>query len=234
MNLVVQNVRCELLSATKQAWFIKEDPGWTVGLDLNVQVVNSAKGSANANLGIPLLPGTATPSIVAVHSGIADRSVTLGLKQDLSKPVPINCASDSSQQRLMLSSKLGIKEWLLEVQDLLVEQRQVDKKFSPRTVGTTIKFTVSSNGSAGSSFSLIPIGRSNLGGGVTLEASRMAVHTLIVALTKNQPPSEQRVIIVGDERGKTTKTAPGSSKSVNEERNDDAIFQELLRQKLLQ
>lgn len=238
LNLVVQNIRCELLHATKEVHFVFDDTGWNAGLDLSVQVNNTAKGSANANLGIPLVPGVATPTLVVARTGAADRTVTMGFKQELSKPILVDCNRDNSTEGSLLSSNLGIREWMIQVQNVIDVQKKIDKDFSPKTVGTTIKFVITSTGTTGINFTMIPLGKNTLGGGASLEATRTATHNLIVALSKNPPPPKPtEVIIVGNKTLKpgapaSRRTGGPSSKELNDRVNDDAILQELLRQKL--
>ena len=217
LNLVVQNIRCELLRATKEVDFVFENDGWNAGMDLAVQVNNTAKGSANANLGIPQFPGIIAPTLVVARTGAADRTLSMGFKQDLSKPILVDCNRDSNSQGVLLSSELGIREWMSEVDEVIEKQKRIDKTFTPKTVGTTIKFVITATGTAGVNFTMIPIGKNNLGGGASLEATRTATHNLIVALTKNPPP---------------TQTTPSSAKELNDRVNDGAILQELLRPRI--
>lgn len=246
LNFVVQNIRCELLTAMNSVRFVKEEAGWNSGLDLTVQVNNTAKGTANANLGVPLMPGNFVPSLVVARTGTADRTVVLGFKQDfkkdLLKPSKFDCENDRDERGVRLSSNLGIAEWLVNIQEVMDEQKLRDQNFSPKTAGTTIKFIIAANGTAGTNFSLIPIGKNTLGAGATLEASRTATHTLMVTLTKN-PTSEPfvNVVIVGDKRSKqgapgltTTKEPPPSAatRETNDRVNDAARLQQLLQDKL--
>ncbi len=199
---VVDNIRCELSTATTDAKFLTADEGWTAGVDLQIGIIKTVGLAVNADLSIPLnSPTTLSPGFVATEEGSADRTVAFGFQKNL-KTDKYECDARNHEDGLRLNGSLGVFEWLELVQRVIEDQRTRDPQFSPGSVSTTIKFSVTTSGGLGAAFSLIPISNSSLGAGAKLGGSKLQTHTLTVTLTKNPPPSgPQEVVIVSDNRG---------------------------------
>ncbi|EMS95503.1 putative lipopotein protein [Agrobacterium tumefaciens str. Cherry 2E-2-2] len=214
---VVYNVRCELRDAVKAAPFLTNDTyGWTAGADLSLQVVASADGSVDAATSTPLKPGTFVPSIGFKHSGKADRTVSVGFKENLKALKPVACAQGARVSQPRLHGELGIRQWVASLQ---AAANATD--ISPEKAGYILEFTVETSGNLGPSFKVLPLGTSSLDIGAKLTGSRKNVNRLVIAFTKNPAPAKA-----------AGGAAPKVLSPLNIERNDIQLNNLLLQKSL--
>lgn len=214
---IVYNVRCELRDAVKAAPFLTSDTyGWTAGADLSLQVVASADGSVNAETSTPLKPGSFVPSLGFKHAGTADRTVSVGFKENLKALKPIVCTQGNRGTKTRLQGELGIRQWVASLQ-AATDATQI----TPEKAGYILEFTIETSGNLGPSFKVLPLGTSSLDIGATLTGSRKNVNRLVIAFTKNPAPEKP-----------AGGGAPKALSPLNIERNDIQLNNLLLQKSL--
>lgn len=187
---IVNNISCELRDAARNVPFIRKSPnGWLAGIDMTLQVVAETGGEADANLNVPLVPQGLLVTASGKHSGKADRQSTFSFNVDLTHPEKIQCnePTTAAMDGQRLRGNLGIKQWLLNMDKTIA-----GTEIKPDKVGYVLEFTVSNSGSGGPAISLIPVGNSTLGSGLTLTASRDDVQNMTIAYTENSPPQKPK------------------------------------------
>jgi hypothetical protein len=214
---VVLNVRCELREAVKAAPFLTNDTyGWTAGADLSLQVVGNADGSVDAATSTPLKPGTFVPLVGFKHSGKADRTVSVGFKENLKTLKPVTCVQGVRALKTRLQGELGIRQWVASLQATTDAT-----SMAPEKAGYILEFTVETSGNFGPSFKVMPLGTSSLDIGAKLTGSRKNVNRLVIAFTKNPAPTKS-----------ASGAAPKALSPVNIERNDTQLNNLLLQKSL--
>ncbi|PWJ86045.1 hypothetical protein C8D77_12538 [Mesorhizobium loti] len=185
---IVNNISCELQTAAKGVPFIEKSPnGWLAGVDMTLQVINEAGATADANLGVPLMPQALLVTASSTHSGKADRQSTFSFNVDLGHPDKIQCdrAAAEALHGRRLRGNLGIQSWLTNMDSTIASTG-----IKPDKVGYVLEFTIVDSGTGGPAISLIPVGESVLGSGLSLTASRNDVQTMTIAYTENSPPTK--------------------------------------------
>jgi len=206
---IVNNISCELRYAAATVPFIRKSPnGWLAGIDMTLQVVAETGGEAETNLNVPLVPQGLLVTASGKHSGKADRQSTFSFNVDLTHPEKIQCNEPpaAAMNGRRLRGNLGIQPWLMNIDKTIAST-----EIKPDKVGYVLEFTVSDTGSGGPAISLIPVGDSILGSGLTLTASRDDVQNMTIAYTENSPPEKPK------KGGGPKKAGPSSAdKAANE------------------
>ncbi|MHB9363557.1 hypothetical protein [Mesorhizobium sp. LNJC403B00] len=188
MKDIVNNISCELQAAATNVPFVKKSTnGWLAGVDMTLQVINEAGGTADANLGVPLVPQGLLVTASATHSGKADRQSTFSFQVDLGHPEKIQCGEPitGASNGRRLRGNLGIQSWLANMDKTISRTGiKADK------VGYILEFSIADSGSGGPAISLVPVGDSVLGSGLSLTASRSDVQNMTIAYTENSPPKK--------------------------------------------
>lgn len=133
----------------------------------------------------------------------------------------------------ILAGNLGIDGFLRRIHSTHNTLGPTDNKsdgplFRPRKLVYTVEFVIGSTSNIGPTFSMIPIGTRNTGGGFNLKSSRDDTHTLKITFTKIRPYSTAVPVVLVTSPNKVLRPLP---KIIQSEEVDKTSREKGFRQK---
>ncbi len=203
-NDVVWNLRCQLAEAVRHGvdrhQWLKD---YKASFILTLKVLKLGRGSADANLAIPLHPGLAMPMLALVAQGRASREMDFKVEKSVAELSSLAGCSDSSRG-LLLRGDLGIRDYFDRI-------RYVNDDFGGGKVLTnsnyTVDFFVTKSATPSAKFSLIPIGERTFGANAKLQLEAQYTHTIKLTVTPPdtvadpEPVDPTEVKLVADDTG---------------------------------
>lgn len=183
---VVLNIKCELRNALRKArphsgWLTTPDKSWSAGFTVTLNVVARSDLGADAGFVFPLTPGIFTVAFTAGGYTQATRTETFDFTENLGELLAFDlCPQDIvNHHHILLEGRLGFEDILARV----LASRDI-AKLQLTSLAYNLDFDIEKGATANPSFSLIPIGASNIfGGGLSLAAKRTNSNTLRVVFS---------------------------------------------------
>jgi hypothetical protein len=180
---IIVNVRCEFQAAATEAPFLTAGDGYTVGADIQLQVVNGYEYLLDSSYAVPL-SSIFVPELGVRMAGSADATRSVGISLDYSKPDKRKCEPRSgSASRSKLLGNLGFAEWAKRLQETYKTERLV-----PNKAAFTLEFVLERSAGAKPALASKVLSEHVWRISPKISGSSKHVHRILIVLTKNDPP----------------------------------------------
>lgn len=199
---VVENIACEFQEAGNKDQFLTEKYGWTIGAEIQMQVVNGMETVVDSSYAVPT-SSIFLPGIGGSYSGKADATRAVGITLDYSKKDKVEATKrdcDMQARRSTgkrLQGSLGLAEWIATIQKTINATGVVPNKAS-----FNLEFTLDRSAYATSGLGNITNAFHVWKITPKITSNDKHVHRLIVALTQNAPPEKPATITIVGADGK--------------------------------
>ena len=167
--------------AAADGWLTKPAKSWEAGFTVTLNVVARSDLGADAGFVFPLTPGIFSVALTAGGYTQATRTETFDFTENLGELLAFDrCPEDIvNNHYILLEGRLGFEDILARV----LASRDI-AKLQLTSLAYNLDFDIEKGGSTNPSFSLIPIGASNIfGGGISFAAKRTNSNTLRVVFS---------------------------------------------------
>lgn len=185
---LIQTIECELDDAVSyiaerfpQYRYVRNQDAVAT---LKLKVLEVGGGSGDASFVIPISHGTFT---IGLNGGLTSQNTrTMEFKVNFNTGrLDCQLGHPGEESKRFLEGDLGLREWLLQITEVLTKVRE-----TPTYLSYSTNFEIKSDGGVNPKFSIVRMSGVNVGGGAKLSGSRTVTHTISIT-TKDfttEPP----------------------------------------------